>query len=138
MSEHPVHIASVNAHRSTARVQGLLQCSSFDIILLQEPWVGTINVQRSDSDPHGTDITGTTYNNMWESFLPSHSSDDVCKVAAYVRGDLAKRLLIRNHLDLPFSGPSCLVLDIVSDDEAIRLITFYHCVPPWAITSTPF
>ena len=130
MSEHPIRIASVNAHRSTAQVQGLLQCSSFDIILLQEPWVGTINVQRSDSDPHRTDITGTTYNNLWESFLPSHSPDDVCKVAAYVRCDLARWLLIRNRLTLPFSGPNCLVLDIASDDEAIRLINFYHCVPP--------
>jgi len=130
MSEHPIRIASVNAHRSTAQVQGLLQCSSFDIILLQEPWVGTINVQRSDSDPHGMDITGTTFNNMWESFLPSHSPDDVCKVTAYVCSDLAKQLLIQNHLTLPFSGPNCLVLDIASDDKAIRLINFYHCVPP--------
>jgi len=130
MSEQPIHIVSVNAHCSTAQVQGLLQCSSFDIILLQELWVGTINVQRSDSDPSRTDITGTTFNNMWESFLPAHSPDEVCKVAAYVRCDLAKWLLIRNCLALPISGPTCLVLDIASDDEAIRLINFYHCVPP--------
>ena len=130
MSEHPIHIALVNAHCSTAQVQGLLQCSSFDIILLQEPWVGTINVQRSDSNPHRMDITGTTFNNMWESFLPSHSPDDICKVAAYMCSNLAKQLLIWNHLTLPFSGTNCLVLDIVSDDEAIHLINFYHCVPP--------
>jgi len=130
MSEHPIHIASVNAHCSTARVQGLLQCSSFDIILLQEPWVGTIDVQHSDSDPTGTDITGTTFNDMWESFLPAHSPDNICKVTAYVCSDLAKWLLIRNYLALPISGPNCLVLDIVSDDKVICLINFYHCVPP--------
>ena len=86
-------------------------------------------MQCSDSDPHGTDITGTTYNNMWESFLPSHSPDNICKVATYVRSNLAKQLLIQNHLTLPFSGPNCLVLDIVSDDEAIRLINFYQILP---------
>ena len=138
MSERPICIASVNAHCSTAQVQGLLQCSSFDIILLQELWVGTINVQCSDSDPHRMDITGTTYNNMWESFLLAHSPDDVCKVAAYMRCDLATWLLIRNHQTLPISGPNCLVLDIMSDNKAIHLINFYHCVPSRAMVSTHF
>jgi len=86
-------------------------------------------MQHSDSDPHGTDITGTTFNNMWESFLPAHSPDDICKVTAYVRSNLAKWLLIWNCLILPMSGPNCLVLDIVSNDKAICLINFYHCVP---------
>ena len=95
MVVQPIHIASVNVRRRSAVLHGLLQSSSFDIIIVQEPWFGKINTARNDNDPDRVDVLGATANNMWTCFLPAHAATDICKVATYVRVDLVSRTFIR-------------------------------------------
>src|SRR5712691_6781759 len=129
MLARPLHIASVNLQKRSVATHGLLQKSDFDIILIQEPWYGKINTIKNDEDPHGTEVMGTTHNDMWECFLPLHPPDDVCKVSAYVKADLARSAFIWNRTDLPLASPTCLVLDLVFETEVLRLINVYHRVP---------
>jgi Reverse transcriptase (RNA-dependent DNA polymerase)/Endonuclease-reverse transcriptase len=128
MSERPLHIMSVNAHRSNAVVHGLLHASPFDILLIQEPWFGTIHTSRDDHDPAGVTTAGVAHNNMWASYLPEHGPDDVCKVAIYVRVELVHKVLIRPRHDL-LSHPNFLIIDLVTEYESLRLYNVYHCVP---------
>ena len=94
MSERPIQIMSVNVHRRNVIQHGLLHSSSYDILLIQEPWFGRINVTRTDNDPDGVEIQGTVANNMWECFLPPHSPTDTCKVAIYIRSSLSWRAFV--------------------------------------------
>ena len=85
MAVQPLTIASVNLWRRSKLLHGLLHDSSFDIILVQEPWFGRINVARNDKDPDGVNVLGATANNMWDCLLPATSSpSDICKVAIYI------------------------------------------------------
>ena len=129
MSEHPIQIMSVNVRRRSVVQHGLLQSSSSDILLIQEPWFGRINVSRADNDPDGVEVRGTTSNNMWDCFLPPFLPHETCKVAIYVRTGLAQRAFIRCRDDI-LSSLSCLVLDISFRDDTIRLVNIYHHVPP--------
>ena len=129
MPERPYQIASVNTRRRSKLLHGLLQCSPFDIIMVQEPWHGRINVARDDNDPTGVDVLGVTANNMWKCFLPELSPTDNCKVATYVRRDITARCFVRSRTDLSISSPSSLVVDILSDTDSLRLINIYHHTP---------
>src|SRR5712691_5144800 len=129
MTDKPIRIASVNLHKSSVTAHGLLQKSNFDIILVQEPWYGRINTLRNDDDPDGTAVLGTTHNDMWECFLPCHAPEDICKVSAYVRADLARSAFVRNRVDLPLASPCNMALDLVFETEVLRLVNIYHRVP---------
>jgi hypothetical protein len=128
MSEHALSIGSVNVRRRSVVQHGLLQSSSFDILLIQEPWFGCINTQRSDADPDGVEVRGTTANNMWECFLPPFRSDETCKVAVYVRAELARKAFVRCRDDL-LSSLSAMILDIFFEEDSLRLLNVYHHVP---------
>ena len=129
MSERPIQILSANVRRRSVVQHGLLQQSSYDILLIQEPWFGRINVTRTDADPDGVEVRGTTANNMWDCYLPHYLPHETCKVAIYVRSTLSKRTFVRCHDDL-LSSLSTLILDISFNDDILRLINIYHCVPP--------
>ena len=94
MSEQPIQIMLVNVRRRNVVLHGLLQNSPSDIILVQEPWFGRINTLRDDSDPDGVEVRGTVANNRWECILPRFSASKTCKVAVYIRVDLARRAFI--------------------------------------------
>ena len=104
-----IKILAVNMHHSNIATHSLLQTSNADILLIQEPWYGHVQVMWSDSDPSGDMVNGVAHNPCWESFLPPHSSSDTCKVSAYVRTGLARsatvvtdtpvRLLVVNRGD---------------------------------------
>ena len=72
MSEHPIRIKSVNVNRNNDRMHGILQTddNDFDIILIQEPWFGTVATLRSDTDPDGTPQPDFPANNTWLTFSP--------------------------------------------------------------------
>ena len=108
---------------------GLLQSSPFDILLIQEPWFGRINVTCTDDDPDGIEVRGTTANNMWECYLPPHLPDQTCKVATYIRTDLVKRTFVQCRDDL-LSSPSAIIIDLSIHDDIICLLNIYHHVPP--------
>ena len=123
-----MQIASVNVRRRSAVLHGLLQSSPLDIIMVQEPWYSKINTTRDDHNPEGVDVLGATANNMWTCYLPDHSNTDICKVAIYVRNDVASSAFIRCRYDLSLSNCNTLVLDLTIGDELLRLINVYHHV----------
>jgi hypothetical protein len=63
MSEHPISITSINIGCQSLMLSALLQTSTADILLIQEPWHGPISVTCSDSDPLGLSVLGVTANN---------------------------------------------------------------------------
>jgi len=120
---------SVNMNRQSPLTHSLLQTCTADIILIQEPWIRTITTARSDSDPLGTAIPGTTNNNMWECFLPSFTDPKQVHVAAYVKFDLARTFSIHNNLSHPLSTLESMVLDFSFEEETLRIVNVYHRVP---------
>ena len=129
MAVQPIQIASVNLRRRSKLLHGLLHDSHFDILLIQEPWFGKINVARDDSDPTGSDVLGATANNMWDLFLPSTSPTDICKVAIYIRRHITSQSFVRCRTDLSINSPSSMVVDISYETDFIRLVNIYHDTP---------
>ena len=80
MSERPVSIMSINIGRQSQMLSALLQTSTADILLIQEPWHGPISTSRSDSDPLGLTVLGVTANNKWQIYYPRHDEGDTCNV----------------------------------------------------------
>ena len=74
MSERPIHIISVNINRQSRMLSALLQDTPTDILLIQEPWHGSININRSDTDPLGVETQGVTCNTAAGVFLNSTKS----------------------------------------------------------------
>lgn len=119
----------MNVHRNNKRTHAILEMSNdTDILLIQEPWWGTIATQRLDSDPNGTHQYGPPIHGKWDLHLPKHNGEEKCKVIAYTKKRLTSRIM--NNLRLPHTNPSTLILDIQDDDEIImRLINVYHDAP---------
>jgi len=116
-------------NRQSALTHSLLQTSTTDILIIQEPWIGTVQIGWSDSDPLGFDIAGTTNNNMWECFLPSFTDPSSVRIAAYVKTDFACTFAITNILSHPISTPESMILDISFDQELLRIVNVYHRTP---------
>ena len=129
MPERPIQIMSININRQSPLTHSLLQTTTADIILIQEPWIGTVKTSRSDTDPLGTAIPGTTNNNMWECFLPSFTDPTTVCVAAYVRLDLARTFSINNLTSHPLSSLESMVLDFAFEEELLCIVNIYHRVP---------
>ena len=124
-----IKILAVNMYCSNVATHSLLQTSNADILLIQEPWYGHVQVVWSDSDPSVDMVNGIAHNPCWESFLPPHSSSDTCKVSAYVRTGLACSATVVNNLTHPLASASSMVLDFHHDEEQIHLVNVYHLHP---------
>lgn len=118
---------SVNVNRQSALLHSLLQTSPHDILLIQEPWIGSIQTARSDTDPLGMVVAGATANPLW---VPTFSDPYSVRVAIYIKYDLACTFHIHNLVSHPLSSPESMVFDISFDDEILRLVNIYHRVPP--------
>ena len=136
MSEHPIRIKSVNVHRNNGRIHGFLQNDdkSFDIILVQEPWFGSIAATRSDTDPDGNPLMGFTANNKWFNIAPPYSNDTRPKVCAYVNKQTINQTLIVNHIPpSPLLTPNTMVIDVLSPTNRnhvdLRIVNVYHDKP---------
>jgi len=129
MTERPIQIMSINMNRQSPLTHTLLQTTSADIILIQEPWIGTVMMAWSDTDPLGDAIFGATNNNMWECYLPSFTDPKLVRVAVYVRYDLACTFSIVNHTSHPLSSVDSMVLDFSFEDETLRIVNIYHRIP---------
>jgi len=116
-------------NRQCALTHSLLQTSSADILIIQEPWIGTVQIRCSDSDPSGFEVPGATHNNMWECFLPSFTDPASVQVAAYIKTDFACTFAITNVLSHPISSPESMILDISFEQESLHIINIYHCIP---------
>jgi len=126
MSECPIQIMSVNMNRQSLLTHSLLQTTTADILLIQEPWIGTVQTAQSDSDPLGTAIPGATNNNMWECLLPSFTDPDLVRIACYVKYDLARTFSIVNHTTHSLSSVESMVLDFIFEEEILRIVNVYH------------
>jgi len=126
MSERPIQITSINMNRQSTLTHILLQTSTTDILLIQEPWIGTVNTAQSDSDPLGTAIHGPTNNNMWECYLPVFTDPDLVCVAVFVRYDLARTFAITNLISHPAASVESMILDFAFEEETLRIVNVYH------------
>ena len=126
MSERPIQIMSVNINRQSALTHALLQTSTADILIIQEPWIGTVQIGRSDSDPAGLKVPGTTNNNMWDCHLPSFTNASDVRVAAYVKTDFARTFAITNLVSHPLSTPESMILDFCFGEEILRIVNIYY------------
>src|SRR5260221_28936 len=130
MPERPIQIMSVNMNRQSLLTHALLQMLTADIILIQEPWIGTILTARSDLDPLGTPIPGATINNRWECFLPAFTDPKTVHVVAYVKFDLARTFAIVNHISHSLSSLESMILNFTFEEETLRILNVYHRIPP--------
>ena len=130
MTERPIQIMSVNVNRQSFLTHILLQTCTADILLVQEPWIGTIQTARSDTDPLGTAIPGATGNNMWDILLPTFTDPDDVRVAIFVKFDIARTFSINNLTSHPLATVNLMVVDFAFEEELLRIINVYHRVPP--------
>ena len=125
MSEQPIQIMSINMNWQSTLTHTLLQTSMADILLIQEPWIGTMKMAQSDSDPLGMAIHGPTNNNMWECYLPTFTNPDSVHVAVFVRYDLVCTFAITNLTSHPASSLESMVLDFAFEDKILHIVNVY-------------
>ena len=137
MPEQPIRIKSVNVHRNNGHTHDMLQTNddSFDIILIQEPWFGSVATLRSDTDPDGTTQKDFTANNKWHTLSPPYTVDDHPKVCAYLNRRTIDYTLAVNHIPPnPLVSPNSMVIDILHPtnrkEVMLRLVNVYHDRPP--------
>ena len=126
MSVHPLKIVSINLNKQGALLHMLLQTSDVDVLLIQEPWHGTISINCSDMDPLGHHVLGVTANNHYQIYYPTHQPGERCLVVMYVKTQIDRSVSVINHLTHPMATASSMVVDIVTGNEAIHLINVYH------------
>ena len=73
---------------------------------------------------------------MWSIYYPPLLPDEVCKVVTYVRVDLDRSVVIRNHTNHPLASASSMVLDVATGDKTLRIINIYHHIP--SVTIHPY
>ena len=128
MSVQTLKITSVNVHKSSARTHAILQKSTADILLIQEPWHGTVATLRSDTNIEGDPQIGETANNMWDAHVPKLKPDTPCKALTYTRRSL--KSIVRHIDNHPAAGPNTTVIEIDNGSTiAVQIINFYHDVP---------
>ena len=115
----------INAQQSNIRLHAILNSNKkADIILVQEPWFGTVNTACSDTDPTGTPILGTVANPLWEIIYLQTQPGQRCKVVAY-RCIASSHFSVTNRIDLS-SNYHILTMDVHSDHETFRVYNIYH------------
>ena len=139
MPEQPIRVKMLNVQLSNERISTLLQSDiNTDILLIQEPWMGTVATLRSDTTPEGDTQIGLPHNDMWDTHLPRHTTGQRCKAAVYTRKALNRHFNVRNQLSHPLSTPNSVVVDIVEGDDILaRLINLYNPPPRPTPMMTP-
>jgi hypothetical protein len=90
-------VQCVNIHNKNERIYALLQKSpNIDILLIQEPWYGTIAILRSDNTPEGIKSKGVPINGYWDAHVPHVPESDSCQVLVYTKKRLAS--VVTNNL----------------------------------------
>ena len=129
MIAQPISIASVNMQHRNLMSHTLLQTTPFDIVIMQEPWCDPIRTVRSDSDPAGSSLLGLIANDMWDSFSLPPSYD--VRVAVFAKRSFTSRPNVKliHRFDHPLASPNSMVLDVLIDEECLRIINIYHRRP---------
>ena len=144
-SASSVRFLSINANKANYISHALLNslADTFDVVLIQEPWVGKIGSNRSDSDPLGIDVTGLVHQRVWTQFVPLPPSPDVkLRVVTYVNKSfnthyVSLRSDVFCHPDvllLEFTAPSVppfFLLNVYNDstNAAVNLLSGVNSLP---------
>jgi hypothetical protein len=129
MSIHQLKITSINMHKNNSCTQAILQTTTTDILLIQEPWYGTVATLHSDTKVEGDPQQGEAMNNMWDAHVPKLKSDSPCKALTYTHHTI--KSLVRNNIYHPAAGPNTVVLDVNNSNTiAVQIINIYHNIPP--------
>ena len=132
-SRSPIHFLSQNVNRSNVTTHALpnsssLPSSTFDIVLIQEPWFSFISTNTST----GSDIRGTVAHRDWVCPIPpsppDSNPDDVFYVHkhhpgffASLRSDLSS-FPCCGVLELSYEGgPSAFIVNIYNPSDSLAL-----------------
>jgi Endonuclease-reverse transcriptase len=120
-------IVLVNMNQSKANISALLETSTANILLIQEPYWGQIIPACSDTDPEGETIHSTLNHPSWEVYNPP-PSEEYPRVATFIRKEVTKMNLIT--IDPHFSSYYSITITITNTDTGhqIKLMNFYHHV----------
>ena len=134
-SKRPIRFLSQNVNRSNVTTHALLNSSSlssstFDIVLIQEPWFGFIGTNTST----GSDIRGTVAHRDWVCLIPPSPPDSNPDVLFYVRkhhpgffASLRSDLSVFpccGVLELSYeNGPSAFIINIYNPSDSSALPT---------------
>jgi Endonuclease-reverse transcriptase len=123
-----LHIISVNMNRSNFKLTSLLQSTSADCVLVQEPWWGNLIPWRSDSDLDGDPTLGMVSHPVWSVFTPNLSSslDGHPQVITFIHKSLSASCSVTPIGDLTFYD--LLGLSLHSPSFNLIIINFYHHV----------
>jgi endonuclease/exonuclease/phosphatase (EEP) superfamily protein YafD len=121
-----LHILSVNMNRSNFKLVSLLNTSSADCILVQEPWWGHLIPRRSDTNPEGDPAFGTVAHPSWTVFTPSLSAspNSTPRVLTFIRKRLLASCAVTPIPDL--SHYDLLGISLRSPSFNLIVINFYH------------
>jgi hypothetical protein len=123
-------IMSVNVNRSLATLTAILASSPAHILLVQEPFWGPLVSRRSDTDPAGVPVFGSTAHPLWDVFLPSSHPDPAlyARVATYVRKEVTAAMPVMPAPILKTYYSVSITLSPKSPFPPITLVNFYHHV----------
>lgn len=76
MYKDSIRVLQLNVARSNARMHAVLNTVPHDICLFQDPWWGTVGVERSVTSSHSS-LYGTVNSNQWICFTPFTSPPSV-------------------------------------------------------------
>ena len=126
----PVNIVLVNLRRSPGLLQSFLESSTADIALIQEPNFGPLIPKRSDTDPDGIPVLGTSQHPKWDCYLPSLADGEVAKVATFVRKSfsLSPDVLVIPLPEHPGTSYSALFLDLCIANSLFCVANVYNHV----------
>jgi hypothetical protein len=113
-------------------MESILELTTANILLIQEPPWGQLVPTVSDSDPDGKVRKGTSRHRAWECLLPPASTfstvaDSRPRVAFFYRRRLATSC---TFLPIPsLASYHSIGVDVHSSSFHLRLLCFYHHVP---------
>ena len=117
-------ILSVNVGRRQT-LEGILQSTPANILLVQEPPWFDLTPTRPDTDPDGVITWSTCRNSMWECYSPPGLTRRP-RVATFIKSDLC--LALRPNVLLDNASYTFLPLSLSFPSHALLLLNFYHHV----------
>jgi Endonuclease-reverse transcriptase len=123
-----LQILSVNVNRSLVTLTALLETSTADIILTQEPYWGPLVPRQSDVNPDGTKVTGTVNHKGWEVYHLTIDDSNYPRVATFMRKEVVRSLHISTSPLLDTYYCIGITLSLPSPLPTLTLLNFYHHV----------
>jgi len=69
---------------------------------------------------------------MWDTHLPKHNPNNMCKVTIYINRVLLKMHAVKLHTNHPLASLTSMVMNVMdANDMTLWIINTYHAVPKW-------